>query len=114
MAVEIGLHVDFGREATARATERLTCLPLLAPTAETWTRTKVLSNICAMCAVDDSDATWSKKASNTPALLGRSKCSQMVFRPVVIAARAIRITVLGVALDSSRRSCGPLLPSGRD
>ena len=45
MAVEVRLQVDFGREATARATERLTRLPPLAPAAETWARTIVLSNI---------------------------------------------------------------------
>lgn len=46
MAVEIGLQVDFGGEAAAGTTERLTFLPPLAPAAETWARTMVESNIC--------------------------------------------------------------------
>jgi hypothetical protein len=45
LAVEIGLEVDLGREASARAAERLTVLPPLAPAAETWARTTVESNI---------------------------------------------------------------------
>lgn len=56
MAVEVGLQVDFGGEAAARATERLTLLPPFAPAAETWARTTVLSNICTRCAEDDSAA----------------------------------------------------------
>ncbi len=43
IAVEIGLEMDFGREATARAAERLALLPPFAPAAETWARTIVLS-----------------------------------------------------------------------
>jgi hypothetical protein len=35
VAVEIGLEVDFGRETTARAAERLVMLPPFAPAAET-------------------------------------------------------------------------------
>ena len=35
VAVEIGLEVDFGREAAARAAERLVLLPPFAPAAET-------------------------------------------------------------------------------
>ena len=50
-AAEIGLEVDFGRESAARAAERLILLPPFAPTAETWARTTVLSNICTRCAV---------------------------------------------------------------
>ena len=45
-AVEIDLEVDFGREAAARAAERLIVLPPFAPAAETWARTTVESNIC--------------------------------------------------------------------
>ena len=45
MAVEVGLQVDFVGEAAARATERLALRPPLAPAAETWARTMVLSNI---------------------------------------------------------------------
>jgi hypothetical protein len=46
MAVEIGLQVDLGGEAAARAAERLAVLPPFAPAAETCARTTVLSNIC--------------------------------------------------------------------
>jgi hypothetical protein len=35
MAVEIGLEVDFGREAATRAAEGLILLPPFAPAAET-------------------------------------------------------------------------------
>ena len=44
--VEVGFQVDLGREAAARAAERLAVLPPFAPAAETWARTTVLSNIC--------------------------------------------------------------------
>jgi uncharacterized protein YhjY with autotransporter beta-barrel domain len=43
VAVEIGLEMDFGREAAARAAERLALLPPFAPAAETWARVTVLS-----------------------------------------------------------------------
>jgi hypothetical protein len=43
VAVEIGLDVDLGREAAARAAERLALLPPFAPAAETWARAVVLS-----------------------------------------------------------------------
>ena len=56
MTVEIRLQMDFGREAAARATERLIFLPPFAPAAETWARTTVLSNICTRCADDESAA----------------------------------------------------------
>ena len=45
LAVSLGADVDLGREAPARAAERLTVLPPLAPAAETWARTTVESNI---------------------------------------------------------------------
>jgi hypothetical protein len=51
VAVEVGFKVDFGREAAARAAERLALLPPLAPAAETWARAVVLSNIWTNCAV---------------------------------------------------------------
>ena len=44
-AGEIGLEMDLGGEAAARAAERLTVLPPLAPAAETCARTTVESNI---------------------------------------------------------------------
>ena len=51
MAVEIGLEVDFGREAATRAAEGLMLLPPFAPAAETWARAVVLSKNCIKCAV---------------------------------------------------------------
>jgi len=51
VAVEIGLEVDPGREAAARAAERLMLLPPFAPAAETCARAVVLSKHCIRCAV---------------------------------------------------------------
>ena len=79
-AVEIDLDVDLGREAAARAAERLTALPPLAPAAETWARTTVESNICTRCAVRLNPASASKKASNTPAWLRRQKRFHTLFQ----------------------------------
>ncbi|MGK9051530.1 hypothetical protein [Neorhizobium petrolearium] len=56
MAVEVGLQVDFGGEAAARAAEPLAVLSPFAPAAETWVRTTVLSNIWIRCDDDDSAA----------------------------------------------------------
>jgi len=69
----VGLGVDFGREPAARAAERLALLPPFAPAAETWARTTVESNIWIKWADPLIAANVSKKASNTPALLSRSK-----------------------------------------
>ena len=44
-SIEINLEVDLGRKAPARAAERLTILPPLAPAAETCARTMVESSI---------------------------------------------------------------------
>ncbi len=65
--------MDFRREPAARAAEGLTVLPPFAPAAETWARTMVLSNIWIRCADVLIEASVSKKASKTPALLNRSK-----------------------------------------
>jgi len=43
--IQINLEVDLGREAPARAAQRLILLPPLAPAAETCARTTVESNI---------------------------------------------------------------------
>ncbi len=45
MAVEIGLEMDLGREAAARAAKGLIFPPPFAPAAKTWARIAVLSNI---------------------------------------------------------------------
>jgi hypothetical protein len=58
IAVEICLEMDFGREAAARAAERLAMLPPFAPAAETWARAVVLSKNWTKCAV------WLHSASN--------------------------------------------------
>ena len=65
--------MDFRREPAARAAERLIFLPPFAPAAETWARTIVESNIWIKWADALISANVSKKASNTPALLSRSK-----------------------------------------
>ena len=78
--VEIDLEVDLGREAAARASERLILLPPFAPAAETCARTTVESNICTRWAVRLKAASASKKASNTPARLRRQKRFQMLFQ----------------------------------
>ena len=39
----------------------------------------MLSNICTRCAEDESEARWSKKVSNTPALLSLSKRFHTLF-----------------------------------
>ena len=44
-SIQITLEVDLGREAAARAAQRLAILPPLAPAAETCARTTVESNI---------------------------------------------------------------------
>ena len=79
MAVEVSLQMDLGREAAARTAERLAFLPPFAPAAEIWARTMVLSNICTRWAEADSEARWSKKISNTPALLNRSNRFHTLF-----------------------------------
>ena len=66
VAVEVGLQMDLGREAAARAPERMAVLPPFAPAADTWARTTVESNICTSLAVLLKPASASKKASNTP------------------------------------------------
>ena len=71
VAVEIGLEVDFSREATARAAERLVLLPPFAPAAETCARTTVLSKNCTTCALLLVSASSCRKASNTPERLSR-------------------------------------------
>jgi hypothetical protein len=80
MAVEIGLQVDFRGVAPTRAAEPVRLGPPLAPAAETWARTTVLSNICTTCAVRLHSASMAKNASNTPALLSRENRFQTAFQ----------------------------------
>lgn len=69
--------VDFRRKAAARAAEGL---PPFAPAADTRARTTVESNIWIRCADGLIAANVSKKASNTPALLNRSKRFHALFQ----------------------------------
>jgi hypothetical protein len=66
VAMEIGLEVDLGREAAARAAECLVLLPPFAPAAETWARAVVLSKNCIRCAVSLYSTSIWKNASNIP------------------------------------------------
>jgi hypothetical protein len=79
MSVEIGLEVDFGRKAAARAAERLSLLPPFAPAAETWARAVVLSKNWTRCAVWLHSASIWKNASNTPERLSRQNRFQTLF-----------------------------------
>jgi len=79
VAVEIGLEVDFGREAAARAAERLAMLPPFAPAAETWARAVVLSKNWTKCAVWLHSASNWKNASNTPERLSRQNRFHTLF-----------------------------------
>ena len=72
--------VDFRGEAAARTTERLPLLPPFAPAADTCARTIVESNIWIKCADELIEASASKKASKTPALLNRSKRFHALFQ----------------------------------
>jgi hypothetical protein len=72
--------VDLGGEAAARAPKRLVFLPPFALAADTCARTMVESNIWMRCAVALIDASVSKNASKTPALLRRSKRFHTLFQ----------------------------------
>ncbi len=72
--------MDFCGKATTGAPKRLSVLPPFAPAADTWARTMVESNIWTRRAVSLIDASVSKKASNTPALLSRSKRFHTLFQ----------------------------------
>lgn len=79
-AAEVGFEVVLGREAAARAAERLTVRPAFAPVAETWARTTVESNIWTRWAVPPKPASASKRASNTPDRLNRQKRFHTLFQ----------------------------------
>lgn len=80
VARRIRFCVYFRGEPTARAPERLRFLPPFAPAADTWARTIVESNIWIKWAEPLMEASASKKASNTPALLRRSKRFHTLFQ----------------------------------
>src|SRR5215210_6717282 len=104
---------SLGREAPARAAQRLILLPPMAPAAETCARTTVESNIWIRCAVWLIAARASKKASNTPAWLKRQKRFHTEFQFPHSAGRA-RQVMLGTqkSCTASRkiRSFRPLAP----
>ena len=80
VAGRIRFCVDFGCEPAARAPKRLSFLPPFVPAADTWARTMVESNIWIRCAEELIEASASKKASKTPALLSRSKRFHTLFQ----------------------------------
>jgi hypothetical protein len=90
-AVEIDLQVDFGREAAARAAERLIVLPPFAPAAETCARTTVESNIVTRCAVSLIAASASKKASKVPDRLNRQNRFHTLFQCPNVSGRARQV-----------------------
>src|SRR5512144_663226 len=77
LAASLGTEVDFGREATAGATEGLIATPFCAPAACWWARTVVLSRKCR--AQSTSPAAWAcacnvaRARSHTPACCQRRK-----------------------------------------
>src|SRR6202000_1848043 len=95
--------VDFRGEAAARAPERLAFLPPFAPAADTCARTRVESNISMRCAVELMDASVSKKASKTPALLKRSKRFHTLFQWPKRSGRARQRTFSTVKKCSASR-----------
>ena len=80
VARRVRFGVDFRGEAPARPPERLRFLPPLAPAADTCARTTVESNIWIRCADELMEASVSKKASNTPALLKRASRFYTLFQ----------------------------------
>ena len=85
----VRFRVDFRGEAAARASERLAFLPPFAPAADTGARTIVESNIWIRCADELIEASASKKASKTPALLSRSKRFHTLFQGPKRSGRAL-------------------------
>ena len=90
-AAEVGLEVDLGREAAARAAESLAVLPPFAPAADTCARAVVESSICTRWAVVLVAASASNMASNTPDRLSRQKRFQTAFQSPNSAGRARQV-----------------------
>jgi hypothetical protein len=81
IAFSIRAEVDFGREAAARAAERLLLLiPPFAPAACWGARTIVESMACSSSAGGPRDANVSNAASQTPSLLQRVKRTKTEFQ----------------------------------
>ena len=113
VSATIGFPVDFGREPAARAAKGLACLPPFAPAADTCARTIVESNIWIRCADGLIEASVSKKASKTPALLNRSNRFQTVFQwPYSFGSARQRTfsTVKKCSASRNRRSSAALRP----
>ena len=81
VAFGVRAEVDFGREAAARAAERLLLLiPPFTPAACWCARTIVESMACSSSAGGPSEASISKAASQTPSLLQRVKRTKTEFQ----------------------------------
>jgi hypothetical protein len=76
----VRLCADFRGEAATRVPKRLLFLPPFAPAADTGARTMVESNISMRCPIELMDASVSKNASKTPAVLKRSKRFHSLFQ----------------------------------
>ena len=90
-AAEVGLEVDLGREAAARAAKSLAVLPPFEPAADTCARAVVESSICTRWAVELVAASASNMASNTPDRLSRQKRFQTAFQSPNSAGRARQV-----------------------
>ena len=108
-AIEVGLEMDFRREAATRTADRLVLLPPLAPAAETWARTTVLSKNCTRCAVRLCSASTWKNASKTPVRLSRQNRFQTLFQLPNSDGRARQVMLCSVkkwmASRNLRSSC---------
>src|SRR3954451_3414543 len=78
-AVRVAAQVQFGREAPARAAQRLAVLPPFAPSARWWARMTVASTICSRSSAAPLPASAANTASNTPRSRQRAKRRQTVF-----------------------------------
>jgi site-specific DNA recombinase len=78
-AAGIAAQVQLGREPAARAAQRLTVLPPLAPAACWWARMTVPSSICTRSSAAPLSARAAKSASDTPRSRQRAKRRQRLF-----------------------------------
>jgi hypothetical protein len=99
----VRFRVNFRGEAATRAPERLPFLPPFAPAADTCARMIVESNIWMRCADELIEASVSKKASKTRALLNRSKRFHMLFHGPKHSGRARHRTFSTVKKWSASR-----------
>ena len=115
VSAPICFGMNFCRKSTARSAERLTFLPPFAPAVETCALTIVESNIWIRCADGLSEASISKKASNTPALLSRSNRFHTLFQLPYSFGSARQRTFSTVKNAKLRENCDhppPCVPGG--